>query len=94
MNLFPVRISTTFYAIRSVLISSCECKKVVTDILAKNSFLLSIENTFKTHILSFTPGHKPKNLQSDDRNTISENNEKQRKFEHKMASPEKSQKCK
>ena len=46
----------------------------------------------KTHILSFTPGCKSKKLKSYDRNTISKNNEKHKKFEHKMASPEKLQK--
>ena len=43
----------------------------------------------KTHILSFTPGHKSKYLQPYDRNTISTNNDKQREFDRTMAFPEK-----
>ena len=49
-------------------------------------FLIAIENTIKTHSINFTPGLKSKYPQSYDRNTISKNNEKQKEFEHKMAS--------
>ena len=44
-------------------------------------------------ILNFIPGLKSKYLQSYKRNTVYKNNEKHRKFEHKMASPEKLQIC-
>ena len=53
-------------------------------------FIVNKKNAIKAHILSSTPGHKSK---SYDRNTVSKNNEKTNKLEHKMASPEKLQKC-
>ena len=68
-------------------ISSSECKKVVTDNLVKTSFYFCQKIKFKKK------SHKSKYLQPYDRNTISKNNEKQRKLEHKMASHQKLQKC-
>ena len=52
-----------------------------------------VENTNKNAHLSFTKCHKSKHLQSYDRNTISKNSEKQRKFEHKIDFPKKLQIC-
>ena len=54
-------------------ISSCECKKVATDML-QISILLQLKIQLKTYILNFTPVLKSKYFQFYGRNTISKNN--------------------
>ena len=44
-------------------------------------------------MLNFTPGRKSKYVQYYDRNATPKNNETQKQFEHKMASPEEVLKC-
>ena len=45
---------------KSINISSCECNKVVTDILAKLSFLLILKTQITTHNLSYSGSLKSK----------------------------------
>ena len=47
----------------------------------------------KTHKLSFTSFLNSKSFYTYERNKTSKNNKKQKKFEHKMASPAKRSKC-
>ena len=74
--------------------SSVECKKVVSDILAETEFLADIKSAGKMTHFSYSAGLNSKYLYFYGTNkTSKKNNEIQRKSEHKIASPAKWRKC-
>ena len=77
-------------------ISSCECNKIVTDILAKFKYLLIWKIQSKSHNSKFSPTLKTKKFHVYKRNkppkTIKKK-KKQKKLELKTASPAKRPNC-
>ena len=69
-------------------ISSCECTKVVADILTN---IIFINRKYNYLSLSQVTNQNIYNLMTE--NDLKKTLKRQRKFEHKMASPEKLQKC-
>ena len=67
--------------------SSCECKKVVSDILEDIEFLADINSTGKMTHFSYNADLNSKYLRCYVKNKMSKNNEIQRKSKHKIAFP-------
>ena len=69
----------------AITISSCECKKVLSDILGEMEFVVDVESKYKmTHFESWFKSQL-KVFTFYRQNKLSKNNEKQRKSEHKIA---------
>ena len=75
------------------VISSCECKKVVSDILGEIKFVVDLESTCKITHFSHGTSLNSKFLHFYEQNKMSKNNEIQRKSEHKIGISTKWQKC-
>ena len=81
-------IYTTSYTL--VYISSCECKKVVSDILGETDFFADIKSACKiTHFFTVMQVSTQKYLYFYETNKMSKNNEIQKISEHKIAFPAK-----